>query len=1052
MNHTQAYVTALQKEFASGIAAEHAYRPALKTLIESVADKILAVNDPKRQTCGAPDYIVRKGEIDVGYVEAKDIGIGLDKVEKSDQMKRYLASLDNLILTDYLEFRFYVNQQKVAAIRIAEVDDFFAPKPSIKPIPENFAQLASLLANFVEYTGQTIKSAKSLAEMMARKAQLMRDVFQKTLEQEERSSLHDQMDAFKQILIHDMDAAQFADVYAQTIAYGLFTARLHDQTLEDFSRQEARELIPRSNPFLRRLFDYVCGAELDTRVVWIVDALCEVYRAADVHSILHSFGRATGRNDPIVHFYEDFLGAYDAKLRKARGVWYTPEPVVNFIVRAVDEVLQSHFGLPDGLADTSKVTIEVEVLDNKSKTGKRKEKQQVHKVQLLDVAAGTGTFTAEAIKQIHARFAGQQGMWSQYVEEHLLPRLHGFEILMASYAMCHLKIDLLLTELGYKPSNPTNPPRLGVYLTNALEEHHPDTGTLFASWLAHEANEASRIKKDMPIMVAYGNPPYSVSSQNKGTWIQNLIADYKTGLKEKKLNLDDDYIKFIRYAEHYIEKTGYGVVAMITNNSFLDGVTHRQMRKHLLETFDHIYIYDLHGSAKKKETSPDGSPDKNVFDIMQGVSISILVKDGSRKEKLAEVKHFDSYGSRQGKYQQLWEHSLKTAPFAKLEYKEPYYFFVPKDFGNIKKYQKGFSTNALFLETNSGIQTKRDSLVYQFEEEGVLKAIDNVTTIPAAEVIKLYDLPPDNAAWSVSSAKEDLEGNNFKISRVEYKPFDFRWTAYTGKSSGFMARPRAPLSKQCLRTNICFLSVRNSRRGNPNCYFLSIYLVDKDAVSPFDNVRFSPLYLYPDTSAAQENLEAQPTRKPNLDAKIVAEIAAKLAIPFVPDHEDKASDDHSCFTPLDLLDYIYAVLHSPRYRDTYKEFLKIDFPRIPYPADVAIFWKLVALGGDIRRFHLLEHPALAKPLTTFPESGDCVVEKPTFKDGRVSINATQYFDHVPEVAWNFHIGGYQPAQKWLKDRKTRLLSFDDIRHYQKIIVALVNTDRLMKEIDKAWKG
>lgn len=1055
MSLIQTYVSALQKEFASKIAAEHAYRPALKTLIESAAPKILAVNDPKRQACGAPDFIVRKGEVDVGYIEAKDVGIGLDKVEKSDQMKRYLSSLDNLILTDYLEFRFYVRQQKVATVRIAEVDDFFTQNPSIKPLTENFALLESLLANFVEYTGQTLKSAKALAEMMARKAQLMRDVFHKTLSQQDRSSLHDQMDAFKQILIHDMDEAQFADVYAQTIAYGLFTARLHDKTLEDFSRAEARGLIPRSNPFLRKLFDYVCGVDLDDRVVWIVDALCDVYRAADVHAILHDFGKTTGRNDPIVHFYEDFLGEYDKKLKKARGVWYTPEPVVNFIVRAVDEVLQTHFGLVDGIADTSKVTIEVEGQTVNSRTGKRdKVKQQVHKVQLLDVAAGTGTFTAEAIKQIHSRFQGQQGMWSQYVEEHLLPRLHGFEILMASYAMCHLKIDLLLTELGYKQSNPNNPPRLGVYLTNALEEHHPDTGTLFASWLAHEANEASRIKRDMPIMVAYGNPPYSVSSQNKGAWIQNLIVDYKTGLNERKINLDDDYIKFIRYAEHYVEKTGYGVVAMITNNSFLDGVTHRQMRKHLLETFDHIYVYNLHGDSNKKELSPDGSHDNNVFDIKQGVSISVMVKDGSKQEKLATVKYSDLYGKRQEKYEKLWASSLNEG-FNVLQHNQPYQFFVPKTYGTGGLYSKGFKTTEFFKNYNTGIQTKRDALCLQ---EKISSLEDIAATFLACsddDIRAKYKLVEDNRDWKIAYARQDLIKNSPIVTKVLHRPFDVKFTYYTGKSKGFLGYPRHETMQHMIAgENFALLFGRQNKSGHINHFFVSNFISEMKCAERTIQSYQAPLYLYPDASAMQGELGATETtaRKPNLDPKIVAEIAVKLGIPFVPDHELKTADDHSQFSPLDLLDYIYAVLHSPRYRETYKEFLKIDFPRIPYPADAATFWKLAALGSEIRRFHLLEHPALAKPLTTFPESGDCVVEKPSFKDGRVYINATQYFDGVPEVAWNFYIGGYQPAQKWLKDRKTRTLNFDDIRHYQKIIVALMNTDRLMKEIDGVWKG
>ncbi len=1043
----QEYIKDIEKLYLSDQATEHSYRPALKTLIEKQGN-VVATNEPKRVMCGAPDYVITRNGINLGYIEAKDVNTDLNKVEKSDQMKRYLTSLDNLILTDYFEFRFFKDQQKVAAIRIAEIDSF-THKPTVKPLTENFSQFESLLANFVEYTGQTIKSAQTLAKMMARKAQLMRDVFQKTLAQPERSRLHDQLTAFKQILIHDMSEDQFADVYAQTITYGLFTARLHDASLKDFSRQEARELIPRSNPFLRKLFDYVCGADLDPRVVWIVDALCEVYRYANVHDILHDFGKSTGRNDPIVHFYETFLGEYDSKLRKARGVWYTPEPVVNFIVRAVDDVLKDHFGLPDGIADTSKVTIEVDSQNFDKRTKKHiKEKKQVHKVQMLDVATGTGTFTAEVIKQIYAKFQGQEGMWSQYVEDHLLPRLHGFEILMASYAICHLKIDLLLTEMGYRPSNPLNPPRLGVYLANSLEEHHPDTGTLFASWLAQEANEASRIKRDMPIMVAYGNPPYSVSSQNKGEWIQNLIADYKTGLNEKKLNLDDDYIKFIRYAEHYVEKTGYGIVAMITNNSFLDGVTHRQMRKHLLETFDHLYIYDLHGSSTKKETAPDGSPDKNVFDIMQGVSISIMVKDGSRKGKLAEVNHFDSYGSREGKYQQLWEHSLKTAPFKSLEYREPYFFFVPKDNSLQKHYQSGFNIKDLMAVNNSGITTDRDELFVDFDgtilEERMKKLL---TKSYDSEFAKVYRVE-NSGSYKILEKLKGKVFNQQYLTQYLYRPFDVRIVYY---DHDLISRAGYEVMKHIFsRQNWAFIIPRQATEGAGG--LISKNIMGHKTFSAYHRNTSFPLYIYPEPDKDREIFDTNTDgRKPNLNNQIVSKIATKLGVPFVADHELKDKNDHSSFSPLDLLDYMYAVLHSPWYRETYKELLKIDFPRLPYPDDIGTFWKLIAIGGEIRQFHLMEHPAIGKLITTFPASGECKVEKPVFKNGKVYINSTQYFDQVPEIAWNFFIGGYQPAQKWLKDRKDRTLSFDDIRHWQKIIVALVNTDRLMKEIDEVFQ-
>ena len=668
------YIDNINQKFKAGNATEHTFRGVLEQLIESIVPTIRATNEPKRHSCGAPDYILTKKDIPVGFIEAKDIGDkdleGAKKTGNKEQFDRYKASLNNLIFTDYLDFHLYREGQFVTKIAIGEVTE-----KGIKPIPENFERFENLIKDFCTHIGQTIKSSKKLAEMMAGKARLLSEVIEKALTSDENNSedstLKDQMHAFKQILIHDITPKGFADVYAQTIAYGMFAARSHDPSLATFSRQEAYELIPKSNPFLKKLFGYIAGLDVDDRIKWIVDDLVNIFLACNVDEILKNYGKSTKMEDPIIHFYETFLSEYDPKLRKARGVWYTPAPVVNFIVRAVDDILKTEFDLPQGLADTSKTKIKVDV------QGKKIE-QEVHKVQILDPATGTGTFLAEVIKLIHKKFEGQQGIWSNYVETHLLPRLNGFELLMASYAMAHLKLDLLLTETGYKP---TINKRIKVYLTNSLEEHHQDTGTLFANWLSTEANEANHIKRDTPVMCVIGNPPYAVSSTNKNDWIQDLISDYKKNLNERKINLDDDYIKFIRYGQHYIDKNGSGVLAYISNNSFIDGITHRQMRKHLLETFDKIYILDLHGNAKKKEVCPDGSPDQNVFDIMQGVSINIFVKTSNKKKtELGEVYHYDLQGKRNHKYETLNNSTISEIKWSKLEFKKPYYFFVPKDF------------------------------------------------------------------------------------------------------------------------------------------------------------------------------------------------------------------------------------------------------------------------------------------------------------------------------------------------------------------------------------
>ena len=1040
----QHYIDNLDKRYRLGNATEHTFRGDLQQLLESMVPSIRATNEPKRQSCGAPDYILTQKDIPVGFIEAKDIGDkdldGTKKTGNKEQFDRYKASLNNLIFTDYLSFHLYRDGTFITKIAIAEVTD-----KGIRPLPENFAGFENLIRDFCAHVGQTIKSSKKLAEMMAGKARLLSDIIGKALtsdeEKHEDSTLKDQMTAFKQILIHDITPQGFADVYAQTIAYGMFAARLHDPTLATFSRQEAAELIPKSNPFLRKLFGYIAGPDIDDRIRWVVDSLVDIFLACNVEEILRNYGKSTKMEDPIIHFYETFLSEYDPKLRKARGVWYTPQPVVNFIVRAVDDILKTEFDLPQGLADTSKTKIKVDV------QGKKVE-QEVHRVQLLDPATGTGTFLAEVVKHIHQKFRGQQGIWSSYVEKHLLPRLNGFELLMASYAMAHLKLDLLLTETGYKP---TSNQRLRVYLTNSLEESHPDTGTLFANWLSAEANEANHIKRDTPVMCVIGNPPYSVSSTNKGQWIDSLVADYKQDLNERNIQpLSDDYIKFIRYGQFFVEKNGSGILAYISNNSFIDGLIHRQMRKNLLQTFDKTYILDLHGSAKKNETAPDGSVDQNVFDIMQGVSINIFVKTGNKKKnELGKVFHYDFFGKREVKYDLLSDNSTKSIKWNELQITEPNFFFVSKNSTGQEDYEKGFKVDELFTLNASGIKTQRDDASIKFTQKECDEIKNDFLSLTNEQLVSKYGFK-DVRDWTINGARKDLKTNKIIANKITYRPFDIRFMNFTGKTKGVQGYPRLEIMRHFIQgKNIALLAIRNSRDGKLGNCFISDRILNKDTVSSLDNCATFPLYLYPETNG-QQTIGQTTARTPNLNPALVAQLAAGLGLRFTPEKEEstaKAGLGSSTFAPLDLLDYIYAVLHSPSYREKYKEFLKIDFPRVPYPTDPDTFWRLVELGGELRRIHLLESPKVEQYITQYPEDGDNAVLKPRFIDGRVYINDSQYFDGVPQVAWEFYIGGYQPAQKWLKDRKDRRLEFDDILHYQKIIVALTETDRLMQEID-----
>ena len=564
--HFAAYLDEIRSVYATGVAGEHSYRPALLRLFQSIDPALAVVNEPRRVEVGAPDFIFQRGHVGIGWCEHKDIDKDVRKPAgySKEQKERYRKALPNLIYTNGLDFEFLRDGEVIECITIADY------APGLPARADNFEPLGRMLQSFAAQKPISLRSAKKLAELMAAKAAIIKDIMARALVPDLAagggSELAGQYQAFKQHLIHDIDVDEFADVYAETIAYGLFAARLHDTTLDSFDRREALALLPKSNPFLRSLFGYICGHDLDDRLSWVVDELCDVLRACDVHGLMADFGKWTARNDPFLHFYETFLAAYNPAKRKARGVWYTPEPVVNFIVRAVDDVLKSEFGLPMGLADTSKIEIDWDTGQTDAKGNRTAIKKQVHRVQILDPATGTGTFLAEAIKQIAAQVKGvAPGMWSSYVEADLIPRIHGFELLMASYAMCHMKLDMMLTDLGYVPS--ASPPRLSVYLTNSLEEGEPaDQQLPFARWLSDESKGANTIKRDTPIMCVIGNPPYNARSANTGDWITDKIEDYKyvngEHFGEGKHWLHDDYVKFIRLSEHLIEKNGEGVLGL----------------------------------------------------------------------------------------------------------------------------------------------------------------------------------------------------------------------------------------------------------------------------------------------------------------------------------------------------------------------------------------------------------------------------------------------------------------------------------------------------------
>lgn len=1065
------YLEEITSIYARGNATEHSYRAPLQRLFESIDETAQVINEPKRSEGGMPDFLFQRDGVAFGWCEAKDLPKDVVKLKgySVEQRKRYENAYPNLLYTNGVDFEFIRDKEVAYSVSIA---DFMGELGGLQPRPDEFERLENLLKDFVSQKPISIRSARRLAELMAGKAEIIKGETADELKEdtEFRSALGRQFLTFKENLLPNLTPGEFADIYAETITYGMFAARLHDDTLDTFSRAEALEKLPKSNPFLRGLFQYIAGYDIPDRLKYVVDDLAEVLRASNPHALFEDFGKFTARNDPFIHFYETFLAAYNPRKRKARGVWYTPEPVVDFIVRAVDDVLKTEFDIPDGLADTKMVTVDWDTGLNHPKTGKPlTEKHDVHRVQILDPATGTGTFLAKTVQMIADRIkAKAPGKWSSYVEEDLLPRLHGFELLMASYAMCHMKLDMQLTESGYKPSK--NPPRLSVWLTNALEPAEREVKDLFFQQLADEARGASEVKRQTPIMCVIGNPPYSGESANKGDHIMGLMEAYKMEpggkerLKERNPKwINDDYVKFIRMSEDLIAKNpSGGVLGFITNHGYLDNPTFRGMRWHLLRTFDKIWVIDLHGNLKKKEVSPDGSPDMNVFDIQQGVALIVAVRKEGNSANLAELMHGDLWGNREAKNEVLA--SADTNDLAeRIDSQASDYPFEPRDYRLQAKYSEGFDLGKLFSISSVGVVTARDALTIAPERTEIWQRVQRFQSDESETLRRDFELGDDVQDWRVEWAQADVQDHYDQsfVKPIAYRLFDTRWTFFTGQSRGFICRPRKEVMRHMIQDNLGLQIAKQQK--SPGTY-RQVWVHEGLAESSLVSNRTSeigsthPLYLYPDPDSEQADALAPTERSLNLNPRLFAQICESAGI----DHTNNAGPEDDFRSPagdarpseVKVFDYIYGILHSPEYRETFSEFLKIDFPRIPFPARPEVFKHVSEKGEALRRLHLMEPAAIGGTANPFmgeheddEERDRVAAAHPKRKDGHVWINPQQYFENVPEAAWNFHIGGYQPAQKWLKDRKGRALSMDDIGHYQKIIKILLETDRIMKEIE-----
>ena len=1031
------YLKNLTETAKHGDAREESYYKHLDQLIKEYATlrnikQIDVTILPKKAEAGNPDFRIWDGRNHItGYIEAKAPAItNLDYIEGTEQLERYLATFPNVILTNFYEFRLYRDGQRIAQVLIGR--PLVAKKLKTAPPVENIDQFKDLLDRFFSFSLPKVQTARSLAVELAKRTRFLRDEVIAVEIAENGSKGHKQLigffEAFKKYLIGTLTEKQFADLYAQTITYGLFAARTRANG--EFNRRLAFDYIPHTIGILRDVFRFISLEEPPKSLQIIVDDIAEILNVADTNKILHEYHRTGKGRDPIIHFYETFLATYDPEIRERRGVYYTPEPVVGYIVRSIHSILKSHFGLVDGLASKE--------------------------VKLLDPAGGTLTFPAEAIRVAAEEFKEKygEGGLHRWIKKHILENFYAFELMMAPYAIGHLKIGFIFEELGYKM---TDDERFKLYLTNTLEmEEIEQIAIPGLSSLSEESYLAGQVKKEQPILVILGNPPYSGISSNINNWTEQLLKEdidgaqsyYKVDgkpLEEKNPKwLQDDYVKFLRFAQWKIQKSGYGIVGMITNHSYLDNPTFRGMRQSLMETFDEIYILNLHGNSLKKETTPEGSKDENVFDIRQGVAIALFIRN--KKQHKPKIYYHDLFGLRKKKYEWLNKRTLTKKDYKQIKLESPYYFLVKRDTEKIQQYLKWKKINEIFPVNSVGIVTSRDNFVIGFEKRELKNRLMQFCNLSQSDEIisQAFNLK-EKKNWKIKEARKNvakIQDLDSYIKEILYRPFDKRFIFY---HQALIERMRQDVMRHMLQENIGLTVGRQGQvvglEHSWNLAFISEDIIDLNLFYRGGELLF-PLYLYPDSQKKKAKVgstimmvfeeEKAYSKTPNISLLIFEKL------------EDAFGKRPS---PEEILFYIYGILYSNIYRETYLEFLKIDFPRMPFTAHLKLFQKMSALGKEIANLHLLKSKALDPPVAKYQGSGaNDRIGKIVYKEDeqRIYINKEKYFEGVLPEVWNYHIGGYQVLHKYLKDRKGR--SMKDAPRYCRIVTALSKTIELQKKI------
>ncbi|MCK4478389.1 N-6 DNA methylase [Candidatus Bathyarchaeota archaeon] len=994
-----------------GDAREESYYSALETLLSDFAiskrkKEIRVTSQPKKTDAGNPDFRVWDGRQKiVGYVEAKTPDKNLDDVEKTEQVKRYRTTFPNFILTNFFEFRFYRGSSLVDKVRIADPIAIH----TLKGIPSvtNEEAFENLLEKFFSFSFPSITSAQPLAVELAKRTRFLRDeVIAEELREAEKNGIGKIIgfyEAFQRYLIRGLTKEQFADLYSQTITYGLFASRMRCEG--DFNRRLAVYDIPRSIGILREMFEFISLGDLPPQLEWIVDEISNVLANVDVKKIFSEYYHNKKGEDPVFHFYETFLAEYDPAERERRGVYYTPKPIVSYIVRSLDLILKEKFGLADGLANGN--------------------------VTILDPAAGTLTFIAEAIKQAVNEFTSKYGEGGKegFIKEHIMKNFYAFELMIAPYAIGHVKISFLLEELGHRIQDED----VRFYLTNTLElEDIEQTSLPGMASLAEESRKAGEVKKRTPILCILGNPPYSVSSANKSEFIEKEMELYKEDVRDEKniQPLSDDYIKFIRFAHWKIEKNGKGVIGYISNNSYLTGIIHRGMRKELLETFDEVYVLNLHGSSRIREKAPNGGKDENVFDIQQGVTIALFVKFDENK-KMGRVFHKDVWGLRKDKYNYLENYDVNTTEWTEIFPAHPYYFFEGRRFPE-EEYKKFVPIVKIFQRHSSGVTTHRDHFVVGFLKKEIENRMKVFTgNFSDEEVTKILALR-NTDDFNIETTRQSSRNQDWSedILPYSYRPFDERYICYRPE---IIDRDRYQIMRHFLNDNLGLVVMRQYLYDFVKIYNY-VFAVDKLSdrrlfISNRGAGFVFPLYLYPSVNSHN--------RRANVRTSIIQKISESFGKEIQPE---------------EIFFYVYAVLHSVLYRSKFGEYLKIEFPRIPFTTNSKVFTKIAKLGKKLIDLHLLKSEELRNPIAKFQGKGDNSVKRPMYNEekGLIYINEKQYFEGIEKGVWEYQIGDYQILYKWLKDRKGRKLSLEDIKHYCRVATALARTIEIQDEIDKLY--